>query len=70
MENSITQTAPALPNSERLEFAETAANAIGHMEGILLAALADGDDAAIQSALRVVRIWLAELMPGLRRYGR
>lgn len=70
MENSITQTAPALPNSERLEFAETAAKAIGQMEGILLAALADGDDAAIQSALRVVRIWLAELMPGLRRYGR
>ena len=78
MNQSITHTGAAearpeeirqLFEAERRATAESVAARLGQLEGLLLAALADGEDREIHAAIRMAGEAISALMPSLWRYG-
>ena len=55
--------------AERLKMAESLASSFGQLEGLLLAALADGSPAEIKAGIWMVGEAVAKLAPSLWRYG-
>lgn len=77
MKQNITHPSAAQPcadetkrqfEAERRKAAEAAAKRFGELEGLLLAGLADGEEAEVRAAFRMAGGAIADLMPAIWRY--